>query len=121
MNLCWVTIKVLDMDKSLAFYQQTLGLSLNNRVEIGGGHELAFLNAGTVQLELSSSPETKNIDLGQDISIGLEVDSVEKWMNDLKDKEVEVISDIVSPNPSIKFFLIKDLNGLTIQFVENIK
>ena len=120
MNLCWVTIKVLDMGKSLNFYQDVLGLTLNNRVEIGGGNELAFLNTGITQLELTYSPDTKIVDLGQDISIGLEVDSVEKWIDNLKEKKIEVISEIIEPNPFTKFFFIKDPNGLTIQLVENI-
>jgi lactoylglutathione lyase len=37
-----------------------------------------------------------------------------------KDKGIPVESGPVQPNPHVKFFFIKDPNGMKIQLVENI-
>jgi lactoylglutathione lyase len=38
----------------------------------------------------------------------------------VNEKGLEVVSGPFQPNPFIKFFFIKDPNGVNIQFVENL-
>ncbi|WP_366557050.1 VOC family protein [Desulfosporosinus sp. BICA1-9] len=53
------------------------------------------------------------------ISLGFEVESVDNMIEVIKEKGLEVESGPFQPNPHIKFFYVKDPNGVSIQFVEN--
>jgi len=108
------------MEESLKFYQEIVGLKLERRFEAGPGVEIAFLGDGETKIELICNEENKNVNLGEDISLGFEVDSVDDMMALVKEKGKAVHSGPFQPNPHIKFFFVLDPNGLRIQFVENI-
>lgn len=120
MKLCWVTIKVKNMEESLKFYQEIIGLKLNMRQSIGGNDELAFLGEGDAQVELVYEENAK-LDIGKDVSIAFTIDNVDHWIKSLAEKSIEVYEGPVQPNPHVKFFYILDPNGVKIQLVENIK
>jgi lactoylglutathione lyase len=50
--------------------------------------------------------------------LGFEVKSVDEKIQFVKEKGLAVTGPI-QPNPSIKFFFVKDPNGVSVQFVEN--
>jgi lactoylglutathione lyase len=107
------------MEESLKFYQEIAGLSLNRRFTAGPGMEISFLGAGGTEVELIFNPNHKapgNID---GISLGFEVKSVDEKIEFIKEKGLAVESGPFQPNPHIKFFFVKDPNGVSIQFVEN--
>jgi len=108
------------MEESLKFYQEIVGLKLERRFEAGPGVEIAFLGDGETKIELICNEENKNVNLGEDISLGFEVDSVDDMMALVKEKGIAVHSGPFQPNPHIKFFFVLDPNGLRIQFVGNI-
>ena len=118
MSFCWTTINVKDMNESLKFYKEVVGLKLNQRFEAGPDMELAFLGEGETQVELIYSKEIKDIDYGENISLGFKVDSVEEKMEFIKEKALKIHSGPFQPNPSTSFFFVLDPNGLRIQFVE---
>ena len=120
MSFCWSTIEVNDLEESLEFYQEIVGLKLNRRFEAGPESEIAFLGAGETEIELIDHEESDEVDIGQDISLGFEVDSLDEKLEFIKEKGIPIHSGPVQPNPNIKFFFIQDPNGLKIQFVENI-
>ncbi len=120
MKFCWSTIKVRDMEESLKFYQEIVGLSLNRRFDAGPGREIAFLGEGETQIELISDENNKAINIGEDISLGFEVSSIEEKMKYVKDKGIDIHSGPIKPNPHVQFFYVVDPNGLKIQFVENL-
>lgn len=43
MKLAWVTVTVKDMDESILFYTDIVGLTVDSRRPAGPGVELAFL------------------------------------------------------------------------------
>ena len=118
MKFCWATIHVKDMEKSLKFYEEIVGLKINNRFNAGPNMEIVFLGQGETQIELIYDEEEKDINIGKSISLGFEVESVDKMINFIKEKGLEVHSGPFQPNPSTKFFYVEDPNGLKIQFVE---
>ncbi|MFP4014264.1 MAG: VOC family protein [Chitinispirillaceae bacterium] len=120
MKFCWATVHVKDMEDSLRFYQQIVGLKLNRRADISGGRELAFLGEGETQLELICDPGAK-IEIGKDISLGFETESLDETMKFLDDKGVPVHSGPVQPNPRIRFLYVLDPDGLRVQFVEGME
>lgn len=120
MKFCWTTINVINMNESVEFYQEIVGLELNRRFDAGQGIEIAFLGNGETKVELICNAENKEIDIGKDVCLGFEVDSVDDMMTYIKEKGLSVLEGPYQPNPNIRFFYILDPNGLRIQFVENI-
>ena len=119
MKFCWCTIKVKDMEKSLEFYREIVGLDVDRRFEAGPGMEIVFLGDGETKVELIHDEKAGEINVGQDISLGFEVDSIDEMMEFVKKKEVGIHSGPFQPSPDTKFFFVLDPNGLRIQFVEN--
>jgi lactoylglutathione lyase len=120
MDFLWTTIQVKDMKDSLSFYQDVLELPIQRRFNVDEDTEIAFLGNGETKIELVDVKNKVDISFGNDISLGFEVDSVDIMIKKLKEKSIEIETDIIQPNPNIKFFYIKDPNGLKIQFVENV-
>lgn len=119
MKFCWATLNVNNMEESLEFYEEIIGLTVNRRFNTGHGMEIAFLGDGETQVELICNDACKEVNIGQDISLGFEVKSVTEMIDFVKSKSIDVANEPFQPNPNIKFFYIKDPNGLKIQFVEN--
>ena len=119
MRFCWSTIRVNDMEESVKFYQEVVGLSLDRRFEAGPDKEIAFLGEGETKIELICNKNGEKVQIGQDISWGFIVHSVEEKMNFIETKGIAIHSGPFQPNPHVIFFYVADPNGLKIQFVEN--
>ncbi|EKQ58068.1 MULTISPECIES: VOC family protein [unclassified Clostridium] len=120
MKFCWTTIKVKNLDESLKFYADVVGLNMINRFNAGPGREIAFLGDGETKVELICDDGVEEVYYGEHISLGFEVKNVEEMMNFVKEKGIYIHSGPFQPNPHTKFFYVLDPNGLKIQFVENI-
>jgi len=110
-----------DMEVSLGFYKDVLGLPLERRMRPGPDMDIAFLGAGETKVELIWSAGRKNQGFGTDISLGFEVPSLDAAMEELKRKGVAIASGPFQPNPTIRFFYVLDPDGLRIQLVENVR
>ncbi|MBS4539500.1 VOC family protein [Clostridium sp. D2Q-11] len=119
MKFCWSTLKVNNMNESLEFYQEIIGLTIDRNFKAGPGMEIAFLGNGETKVELIYDENDKEINVGEDISLGFEVDSVDDMIRYVKEKGIEIHSGPFQPNPYTRFFYVKDPNGLKIQFIEN--
>lgn len=118
MNFLWTTIIVNNLEESLKFYEEVVGLTLNKRYPAGPGVEIAFLGEGNTQVELICDSKFQLENKGIGVSLGFQVESLDQKMKMLKDKGFSMEGDIIQPNPHIKFFFIKDPNGVSVQFVE---
>ena len=118
MNLSWVTLTVRDMDESIRFYTDIVGLTVSERRTAGPDVELAFLGDGETKLELVCNKNVHEFSIGASISLGFEVGSLDETMAVLKAKDIPIHSGPFQPNPHIKFFFITDPNGLKIQFIQ---
>jgi lactoylglutathione lyase len=107
------------MEESLKFYEEIVGLQVDRRYHAGPEREIVFLGDGDTKIELISNGEVKDVSVGQDISLGFEVKSVEEKVEFVKQNGVEPITGLLQPNPHVRFFYVLDPNGLKIQFVEN--
>jgi lactoylglutathione lyase len=118
MNFCWCTITVKSLEESLRFYRDVVGLEVVSRFSPGDGMEIVFLNdSNGVQIELLYN---KNIVVSGDkagISVGFEVDSLESALALVKENGIAVSQAPVT-TPAVRFFFVKDPNGVTIQFAE---
>ena len=121
MEFCWVTINVMDMEESIRFYQDVLGLKINRRMKHGPKTEIVFLGLGGTEVELIKNADKTEFTYGRDISMGFTVDSVENTIEVLKIKGIEKIAGPFQPSPMVKFIYVDDPNGVKVQLVENIK
>jgi len=112
---------VKNMDESLNFYSEIVGFKPDRRFNVGSDTEIAFLGDGETKVELICKAGKDNINVGKDISWGFEVDSLDEFMEFLKEKGVVIHSGPFQPNPKTRFFYVTDPNGLKIQFVESNK
>lgn len=120
MKFCWTTLQVKNMEKSLKFYEEIVGLPLKRKYSPSEGMEIAFLGDGETEVELIDTDATETIDLGHDISMGFMTESVDDLIKSLNEKGYPIYSGPFKPNPTIKFFYVLDPNGLKIQFVEKV-
>ncbi|HHT81450.1 MAG TPA: VOC family protein [Spirochaetales bacterium] len=121
MDFSWTTIRVNDMEESLAFYQEIVQLPLQGRSDLEGGMELAFLGSGETKVELIWRKGEKPAHYGQDISMGFFVDDLDVMMKFVTDRGIPILGGPFKPNEHIRFFYVLDPNGLRIQFVEQKK
>ncbi len=120
MKFCWSTLMVKDLEESLRFYKDIVGLNVIRRFNAGPGMEIVFLGEGETKIELICDENLKEVSFGHSISLGFEVNSVDEMMSFVVEKGIDILSGPFQPNEHSKFFYILDPNGLKIQFVENI-
>ncbi len=117
MKFCWSTLNVKDLDESITFYTEIIGLEVVRRFDSGHG-EIAFLGKGETQIELIQVGNKESINVGLDISWGFETENLDKTLKLLEEKGVKVLTDVIQPNPFIKFVMVSDPNGMKIQIAE---
>lgn len=120
MKFLWITIYVKNMDESVAFYSDMLGLKTLNRFPAGPGTQIAFMGNGTdneTLIELMADSSKDSVHYSEFISVGFAVDSVDTMLNTVKDNGICVHSGPFD-TPSYKFFGILDPNGLHLQFFQ---
>jgi len=117
MKFVHATIMVKNMEESLKFYTEIVGLKVVNRFSTGTG-EIAFLGEGETKVELVCSNQENEVSFGEHISLGFEVNSLDEAMKFVQEKGIKVHSGPIQPNPSTRFFFVLDPNGLKIQFIE---
>lgn len=120
MKFLWTTLGVKNLDESVAFYRDVVGLGLERRFPAGPGAEIAFMGDGETKVELMCRAGGGEPIIGPDISIGFEVESLDDKMASLREKGVPIHSGPFQPNPSVRFIFVQDPNGLRVQFVEHL-
>lgn len=118
MKLAHVTINVKDMEESLKFYEEIIGLPISLRFPIEANSEIVFLGQGESKVELIKTEEDINPSIGKDIAIGFSVDNLDETMDFVKGKGIAIESGPFQPSPLTRFFFILDPNRLRVQFIE---
>ncbi|NLL56787.1 MAG: VOC family protein [Clostridiales bacterium] len=116
MEFCWSTLRVKDMEQSLKFYQEIVGLNLVSKFNAENGIEIAFLGKRRTKIELICNGNS-NINIGKDISWGFKTKSLQQKLDYVVSKGITADGPY-SPNANTSFFFITDPNGMKIQFVE---
>lgn len=126
----WVTLHVQDIDRSLQFYRDFLGLSISHRMRPSPSTEIVFLGSGETKVELiaeesgdpSPSASTSTADTaktGGGISIGFVVsEELEETMARAQRAGIRITSEIIAPSPHIRFFFVTDPDRFLVQLVE---
>jgi len=106
MAFLWTTLHVADLERSLIFYRDVVGLPEVSRMT-PPGMTIVFLGDGTTRLELIADPRNPSPDLGKDIALA-----------HVGAHRVPMASGPFQAGPRTRFFFVKDPDGLTVQFVE---
>ena len=122
MDFLWITLTVKNLDKTIKFYEDIIGLQLKNRMRPTENVEVAFLEDGksSTYVELYYNKEISSVSVGSDYSIGFETESVDDMLELAKKKNIKVVSDVIQPTPKLKFFYILDPDGRKVQFVQHL-
>lgn len=121
MKFLWTTLAVKNMDESIAFYTNLVGLHVMNRFPAGPGMEITFMGNGIhdeTLVELLADSTNRTVTYSDDISLGFAVDSVEAMLETVKRHHIPVHAGPVDTPSGSRFFCIKDPNGLTVQFFQ---
>ena len=119
MKFCHVTLSVKDLEASVRFYQEIVGLEITRRFSAGLDRDIVFLGSGDTEVELISGAVSNGQDVGKGISLGFNAASLEDIIALLREKGYETDGSIVSPNPNTSFFFARDPDGYNVQFVKS--
>ncbi|MGE4214643.1 MAG: VOC family protein [Anaerotignaceae bacterium] len=117
MKFNWVTFKVSDLEKSVAFYTELLNLEIAARFGSEERQIVMLGKADETKVELIFEPNGKVENPGKGVSIGFEIDDLDGLVRLLKESGKNVIGPR-TPNPHIRYFFVKDPDGYSVQLVE---
>ena len=123
MKLLHTSITVKDMDESIKFYTEIIGLELRNRREIPENKaEIAFLSdkQSDVQLELTHWKEKKDWNQGDELDhLAFGVPDMDEAMKFFKNRKVEITKEPYSlRGSSTKIAFISDPNGIWLEIIQ---
>ncbi len=123
MKFLHTSITVKDMDKTIKFYIDNLGLKLVNRKEIPENNaEIAFLeeNKTNFRIELTYWKEKKDYSEGDQLDhLAFEVEDIDKSIADFRQKGVKIAKEPYSlSNSNKKIAFIIDPNGIWIELIQ---
>ncbi|MEO9319454.1 MAG: VOC family protein [Nitrososphaera sp.] len=107
-----VILLVSDMERSVKFYRDTLGLPLKNKSK----DWTEFFKSDTV-LALHPAKNKGNIKTGSAMLVGFEVSDLDSTVKTLKDKKVKFFKKLTN-EPFGKHAIIKDPDGHLISIAE---
>jgi len=111
-------VKVKDVEASLKFYSEILGLTLQEIVSMGG-QNFYFVGDGTVCLEIEQAYQVGTISFDDGFShLALEVEDLEAYCQRLRDYSVHFQLEPSQFRPDRKIAFIEDLEGNAIQLIE---
>lgn len=118
LTLNWITLRVRDLETSISFYQDILGLPIQRRFE-SRGKQIAMLGSdGQPKIELIQGSE-QTVQPENGVSVGFEVESLETAMEVLRHKGVPIARGPITPNPHLSFFYVLDPDGFEVQLAQH--
>ena len=114
MKMEHVTIRVADMEKSIAFYTDVMGLKIQR--DMRPRAPIVFLAETPDDVPVELIQETENIYKGSGIDVGFHCDDVQGAYDRLQAAGYE-LSEMRSPRPGVHFFYVKDPNGVSVQLI----
>lgn len=126
-------ISVSDLDRSVEFYERTLGFTIDTRrTSNDGAMEIVYLRNGDMYLELFAHTDWQALpdharDDRTDLAvvgtkhIGFATTNPDRFHRHLASMGVDGLTEIFDNNPDYKYFFFRDPDGIAIEFVTCIK
>jgi lactoylglutathione lyase len=114
--------RVNDLEKTVAFYREVLGLQETGRYKSPRGSELVFMKApdSDEEIELCSYPASGPVKVPPDLThLAFEVEDIEAFARQLEKKGVK-LSDGPTKTPEIIFAFLDAPEGYEIELIQRI-
>ncbi|NCC76765.1 MAG: VOC family protein [Clostridia bacterium] len=115
MHFYQLIVRVRDIEKSIRFYEEFVGLTIQKRQSTADWH-IAFLadQEGATQIELVYMPEGVKVET-KGLTICFQTDDLDGLRAKALDWALNP-SDIRFPDPENRYFYVYDPDGLSIEF-----
>ena len=114
-------MRVSDMDRTIAFYHDILGLDVLERKVSPRGSHLAFLAVPNSQelIELCSFPSSGPVFVQEDlVHLAFEVENLDEVMNELSAKNIPVTDGPTLTSSGSRFIFIDAPDGYEIELIQ---
>ncbi len=120
-KLLHTRMRVSDMDETLAFYTQVLGLQVVERKSSPRGSHLAFLAVPNSDelIELCSFPPSGPVTVQEDlVHLAFEVENLEDTLRALEAKQIKITDGPTRTSSGSRFIFIDAPDGYEIELIE---
>ncbi len=123
-KLLHTRMRVNNIEETLRFYRDILGLKVVERKRSPRGSELAFLSVpnSDEQIELCSYPASGKVQVQEDlVHLAFEVEDLDKTMADLKEKGISITDGPTVTSSGSRFCFIDAPDRYEIELIERPK
>lgn len=120
-KLLHTRMRVSDMEMTIAFYRDVLGLEVLERKVSPRGSQLAFLAVPNSDelIELCSFPASGPVKVQEDlVHLAFEVDNLDHVMDELKAKDIRIADGPTRSSSGSRFIFIDAPDGYEIELIE---
>lgn len=120
-KLLHTRMRVSDMDQTIAFYRDVLGLEVMERKTSPRGSYLAFLAVPNSQelIELCSFPQSGPVKVQEDlVHLAFEVGNLDDTMQELTAKGIKITDGPTRTSSGSRFIFIDAPDGYEIELIE---
>ncbi len=120
-KLLHTRMRVSDMDQTIAFYKDILGLEVLERKTSPRGSHLAFLKVPNSEelIELCSFPPSGPVKVQEDlVHLAFEVDNLDETIRALEAKGVKIADGPTRSSSGSRFIFIDAPDGYEIELIE---
>ena len=120
-KLLHTRMRVSDMDETISFYTDVLGLDVMERKVSPRGSHLAFLKVPNSEelIELCSFPASGPVTVQADlVHLAFEVDNLDHTIDALNDKGVKITDGPTRTSSGSRFIFIDAPDGYEIELIE---
>ncbi len=120
-KLLHTRMRVSDMDQTIAFYQEVLGLEVVERKVSPRGSHLAFLAVPNSEelSELCSFPASGPVKVQEDlVHLAFEVDNLDRAIGVLKEKNIPITDGPTQTSTGSRFIFIDAPDGYEVELIE---
>ena len=120
-KLLHTRMRVSDMEETLRFYKDILGLEVAERKRSPRGSDLAFLKTPNSDelIELCSFPSSGKVQVPEDlVHLAFEVDDLDQTMTYLKEKGIPITDGPTTTSSGSRFCFIDAPDRYEIELIE---
>jgi lactoylglutathione lyase len=120
-KLLHTRMRVSDMEQTIRFYTEVLGLEVAERKTSPRGSHLAFLKVPNSEelIELTSFPPSGPVKVQEDlVHLAFEVASLDEAIHDLNNKQIKITDGPTLSSSGSRFIFIDAPDGYEIELIE---
>ncbi|WHZ23353.1 MAG: Lactoylglutathione lyase [Nitrospira sp.] len=120
-KLLHTRMRVSDMDQTIRFYQDVLGLEVLERKVSPRGSQLAFLKVPNSEelIELCSFPASGAVKVQEDlVHLAFQVENLDRTIEALKAKQIPITDGPTRTSSGSRFIFIDAPDGYEVELIE---